>query len=311
MRVTPIQKGDAFGIFSPSEPITDERKTRLDRGIRILQDRGFLTVLSPNAFAQSAYTAGTVDERVDDFHQLLKDDKVAALLASWGGKSCNQLLDKVDYELVRKYRKPVFAFSDGCVLLNALAAQSELFTFHGPNVAGKLFETQHADFSLLGKESESRLNLLGNVQHAPTRVIRSGKSQGRLFGGNLSTFVLGLVGSPYMPAWNPSLFFWESASETPQIVHQHLTCLRNAGVFDRVTGMIIGSFIVEEPSEYKKRDPFEMIIDAVGDYQFPILYCPTFGHPSHLENPILPIGAMCQLDSDLRSLILLERLTDI
>jgi len=228
-------------------------------------------------------------------------------LGSWGGKCCNQLVSHLNYQIIGESQKPILGFSDVCVLLNAITAKTHLVTFHGPNVAGKLFETRHANLSLLTNEHHSTtLNVLGNTESVNTKVIRGGVAEGRLFGGNLTTFVLGLLGSPYMPQFEQGIFFWESASERPQIIDQYLAALRNAGMFNKLSGMIIGDFIQEERADYKVRDPFDVIRDAVSEYQFPVIYCPTFGHPGNLENPIIPIGAKCRLDSDSMNLTLLE-----
>lgn len=296
-----------IGIFSPSEPVTETRRPRLDEGIKILHNNGFGTKFSRHAFSLRAYMAGSVQERVNDIWELALDQEVHALMASWGGKSCNQLLPYIDYRNLLEARKPILAFSDGCVLLNAITAQTGLITFHGPNVAGKLSETKHADLSILTYDfREKRINLLGDPTKTETRVLRPGNSKGRLFGGNLSTFVLGVVGSKFIPQFEEGILFWESVEHTPQIVDEYLVCLRNAGVFEKLTGMIIGDFIYPDTVTYKTRDPFEMISDIVAGYKFPVVYCRTFGHPPQLENPTIPIGAMCELDTNSMFLRLME-----
>lgn len=93
---------------------------------------------------------------------------------------------------------------------------------------------------------------------------------------------------------------------SPQLVDQYLTCLRNADFFVHVKGMIVGSFIEQDSEEHRRRDPFEMVMDVLEGLDFPVLYSPTFGHKSDLENPILPIGALCELNSQSGTLSLLE-----
>lgn len=302
-----ILQNSCIGIYSPSEPITENRKERVAQGINVIHQNGFRVKLGTNVFAQRYYMAGEPACRAQDVNQLIKDENVDILLASWGGKSCNQILPLIDFDLIKKSRKPILGFSDGCVLLNAITAKTNLFTFHGPNVAGKFFETKHPDLSILIKDFyEDKVNLLGKTENVNFRILKKGKCQGRLFGGNLSTFVLGLLGSEYIPKFKEGIFFWESAGETPQIIDQFLTCLKNAGIFNFVKGMIIGDFIREETEKYKARDPFDAILDIFNDFNFPILHCPTFGHPGHLENPVIPIGPMCELNAKEVSLYLLE-----
>lgn len=304
-----LSQGSTIGIFSPSEPITAVRRSRFARGISILEGHGYQVITAPNAFAQDSYMAGTVAQRVDDIHTLCESTKVDALMASWGGKSANQLLGDLDFDLIARERKSILGFSDGCVLLNAITARTGLVTFYGPNVAGKLHETLHSDLALLRQAGGSGglSNLLGSPNGVDSRVLRAGEVAGRLFGGNLSTFVLGCVASNVMPKFQPGgILFWESASEPIQIVDQLLSCLENAGIFQDLAGMIVGDFIHDDPTLYRFRDPFKMLIERTERYGFPVVYCPTFGHPETLENPVLPIGALCQLSTRDMMLRLLE-----
>jgi muramoyltetrapeptide carboxypeptidase len=311
LRPKRLHKGDVVGVFSPSEPITDRRLGRLNEGLSLLRSNGFQTSLAANALKAVYYMAGSVRQRADDISELIENSRINALITSWGGKSCNQLLPHLNYSAIANARKPLLGFSDGCVLANAITGRTSLVTFYGPNVVGKLSETHHANLALLfGDENFHDINLLGNVNAVEAKVIKSGSAEGRLFGGNLSTFVLGLVGSDYIPFNAGGLFFWESGGETPQIVHQLLSCIRNAGLFDKLGGMIIGDFIRPEPDDYKRRDPLEMILEVTSGFTFPIVYCPTFGHLPNLENPIIPIGLMARMDSSTMTLKPLESVVD-
>jgi muramoyltetrapeptide carboxypeptidase len=304
-RVRAIKRGSTIGVFSPSEPVVAKRQDGFQRGLTILSEKGFSTKLSKHCLSWSAYTAGTVDDRLEDIHSLISDPEVHALMASWGGKSCNQLLGRLDYKRIASARKPIFAFSDGGVLLNAITSRTGMITFYGPNVVGKLHETNHADLSITTAEFLWRdRNLLGESSSRSAQTIRSGKAQGRLFGGNLSTFVLGVVCSDIpRDYWKKGIFFLEEPSMPPQILDQYLTSLGNIGFFDQISGLVVGLFECNEPIDWKRADAFSALKGALSRYSFPILYCPTFGHAA-LENPILPIGALCTLDADKMHLFL-------
>jgi muramoyltetrapeptide carboxypeptidase len=212
---------------------------------------------------------------------------------------------------VRDSRKPIVTFSDGCVLLNAITAKTGLITFHGPNVAGKLDESNHASLDLLRGRNvdKGEFPAFGNSARAFWECWREGQATGRLYGGNLSTFVLGLVGTRFLDISDSVIFFWENVGDSPQIIHQYLTCLVNAGWFDRVAGMVVGDLIINplpEGSEWKRRSAQAAVLQALAGFNFPIAHCPTFGHRS-LENPIVPIGATCVLDTDGRSATVVDR----
>jgi len=80
----------------------------------------------------------------------------------------------------------------------------------------------------------------------------------------------------------------------------YLTCLVNAGWFDRVVGMVVGDLMIDEllpGSEWKAREAREAVLHALDGFNLPILKCNTFGHRP-LLNPIVPIGPLCVLDSE-------------
>lgn len=300
-KVKALKIGDSIGIFSPSEPIVESRVDRFERGIENLKSKGFKIELATNCMNKSSYMAGSIEERISDINELLLNKDVGALLSSWGGKSCNQLVNKLDYDLIKKTSKPILGFSDPCVLLNNITAKTGLVTFYGPNVVGKLHETEHSDFAILQEKNFSE-NLLGKVEKNDSKVIKSGISTGRLIGGNLSTFVLGVVCSD-IPTdfFNDAILFWEDAGNSAQIINQHLFALENIGVLERLSGMIIGDFRYEDSLDWKKIDDFDSLSIVLGKYNYPILYARTFGH-ADIENPILPIGATCELDTNSKAL---------
>jgi muramoyltetrapeptide carboxypeptidase len=307
VKVYGIDEKATLGIFSPSEPITNDRKDRFEKGLSCLLDQGFDLRIAKNAMNNDYYSAGTIEERVSDISELLRDQDVNALIASWGGKSCNQLLEDINFEEIVQYRKPILAFSDGCVLLNTITAKTGVFTFHGPNVAGKMYETKHANLDLIRKDIDSSgINILGNTSIVNPVVLRHGTASGRLFGGNLSTFTLGAVSPSLINEFKGGIFFWESLGEPTQIVHQYLQCLRNAGLFENISAMVIGDYFTQDDLEYKRRPSQDMLMDVCRGFNFPIYCARTFGHPGDLENPIIPIGPVASLDTKIGSLVLEE-----
>lgn len=310
-RCKKIDQGDCIGIFSPSEPLLDSRMERFQKGINVLVDNGFKIKYGEHYRDKYYYMAGKVNERLLDIMNLITDKEVNALIASWGGKSCNQLVRYLDYNKIYFERKPIFGFSDACVILNAITSKTGLVTFHGPNVAGKMYETKHSDLNIVRYDYfKEGINLLGNSMSVNSKVIKEGICEGRLYGGNLDTFILGLLGSEYFPNMRRNILFIESAGKTPQLVDQYFHALKNAGVFDHLGGLIIGDFIYEEVDSYKDIDPFEMLRNIFSECNFPIIHCPTFGHPSDLENPIFPLGSLCKLDTKSNSLTLLEKIIE-
>jgi muramoyltetrapeptide carboxypeptidase len=288
------------GIFSPSEPVTSERQKRMQPSLDLLT-RNFEPRFATHALEQLYYQAGSREQRLGDFRELLEDQSVDWLLGSWGGKSANQMVRGLPYDQTANARKPIVGFSDVCVLLNAITAETGLITFCGPNIAGKLHESDHWDFDLLRGE---QVPPFGHTAAECFETVRGGRAEGVLFGGNLTTFVLGLAGSRWMSAMDEVVFFWESGSEPPQILDQHLTCLENCGFMDRVVAMIVGDATYDEAAAYKDR-PLDDLLRNVGElFDIPVARIPNFGH-HQLENPAIPIGARVAVDTDQHTVSLL------
>jgi muramoyltetrapeptide carboxypeptidase len=302
-----LREGDVIGVFSPSDAVTGYRPAKVKRGCDRLAQAGFETFLTPNVYAKEATMAGSVEQRIADIQMLVTDPKIKAMFPTYGGKACNQLLYDLPYEEILVTKKVWLGFSDIAVLLNAITAKTGLITFHGPNIVGKLDETDHWNLRLVREPLiGAGTNLLANGAKVEFKCLRPGTAKGRLFGGNLNCFVVGLVSSRInLDAFDGGIFFWEDLGLTPREINQFLTSLRNVGFFDRISGMIVGDFIMQETEDRVMSDPFDAVLHPTRGYNVPILYAPIFGHRV-LENPIFPIGAMCQLNTETNELTLLE-----
>ena len=101
VKVKSIEKNAQIGIYSPSEPISKNRESRFQQGVKFLESLGFKVKVAKNTLKTTNFTAGTVNDRLSDINSLLSDNETSALLASWGGKSCNQLVKDLNYKFMR------------------------------------------------------------------------------------------------------------------------------------------------------------------------------------------------------------------
>lgn len=292
-----LKKGDSIGIFSPSEPLTPERRKRFEKGIKLLESLGYKIVLGENIFNSFYYMAGKPEERVKDFHDLIISPEVKAIMTSWGGRSANQLLSLIDYELVNQHPKIICGFSDSTNLINAIYTITGIVTFHGPNVVGKLAESPSPTIEYFKKAFIK--GEIGVVRFKlPSKCLRAGKAEGRLIGGNLTCFDLGLIGTPYQPNFKDTIFFWEAGARTPQEIDQFLTHLKLAGAFDHIKGMLVGYLgECKDDRDWGGRTIEDVILSVTRDCNFPIMMMPAFGH-GNIENVTLPIGCRAFLDSE-------------
>ncbi len=296
-----------IGVFTPSEPITKQREPRVAAGIAYLKSKGYRVVTGDNYLKNRYYMGGTVAERVDDIHSLLDRDDVDALFASWGGKSCNQILPSLDYERFRISRKALLGFSDSTCLANAVYAKTGLINFLGPNIVGKLDESDHSDLCFLRSPSRNAV-LIGRDDSVEN--LRSGKCTGRLIGGTIGSLVHGVIHTEFEPELEGCILFLEAGSKSPQILDQLLTYMSNAHRFDGVAGLVICNLDhSKDDRDWGGRSSLEIFLEKFAHLEIPIIHTPVIGHGKQ-KNPIMPVGALCTLDADEGVLRLLEAVVE-
>jgi muramoyltetrapeptide carboxypeptidase len=151
---------------------------------------------------KSGYFGNPIENRLDDLHSMFRDREVAGVICISGGYGAPQLLDRIDYDLIRNNPKVFAGYSDITALHLAIHKQTGLVTFHGPNLLSPFTEYTREHFRRALFDNKP-LGKLGNPAEAnplrpghPLRAVRPGKATGRLIGGNL-TIISTTMGTPY------------------------------------------------------------------------------------------------------------------
>lgn len=303
IRPKALRPGDTVGVITPSTPVTDP--DRLATVGRTLNYFGLRAKVGKNVGRHSVDFAASVDERLDDLHSMFKDRDVSAVFALRGGYGAGQLLDRIDYDLIRRNPKILLGFSDITALHLAIHKRARLVTFHGPVVTSSftdytqtyfrkaLFETQP-----VGKVSNPSEGNGLRPKHV-LRTIRPGAATGPLVGGNLS-LVTALMGTPFEIETRGAIFFIEDVGEEAYRIDRMLTQLRLAGKFDGVAGVIFGECDGCGPSDYKPSfsSPYtlgEVLDNILGKLKVPVLSGLTIGHTA--DQLTLPLGVTATLDA--------------
>lgn len=320
-----LKPGDLLGIVACSTPINACAPDARERAYERLHSMGFILREAWNCQTIHGHSAGTIQERVDVLHEFFSDPKIKGIINFWGGFQSHQLLEYLDYDLIRKNPKPFIGFSDTTALQIALYQHSGLVTFSGPSVITfakpdlpeftlshfkKVLMTQskpvHLDTSKTYSDNPWYLeeNKLMRYQENPGLTIyRHGKASGTAIGGNLGTMLL-LAGTRYWPDLNGKILFVEDDdAESPETIDRMCTQLRQIGVYEQISGLVVGRY----PSSVKfcEGNSFEMILDeALKGYDFPVITGADFGHTDPLFT--IPIGVSCTIDTKDCSIVFSE-----
>lgn len=287
-----LKVGDTIGIISPSAPVTEDLKERFNYGLQIFKDMGLKVVLSKNVYSNTLGYSATIDEKVEDIHEMFLNKEVKAIICSQGGQNSNTILPYLNYELIKNNPKIIMGISDSTAILNAIYAKTGIVTYHQSDVIwsfyGKASQKQINDFKLRLIDGKN-----GKIEHfTKWKCIKDGIAEGKLIGGNLWTLTK-LLETEYCPDFNNSILFLEEyAAESPlDEIDSKINLLKQHKVFEKIKGLWLGYY--EKDTETSKFE--DVIINNLKEYTFPILKCNDFGH--NCQNVVMPIGTKVKLDA--------------
>jgi len=287
----PIQKGDTIGLVAPAGSLIS--RDAFAAGVQLLEEKGFKLKFNRKLLNSKGYLAGSDRERADEFNLLWADPAVKAVVASRGGYGSLRMIDLLDMKLIRKNPKILIGFSDLTVLLNAIRKKTKLVTFHGPVVttlASIDRKSQKGFFDILTKK------IPGLIKPAKIKILKNGRAQGFLFGGNLTTLVH-TIGTPYEIPWNDTILFIEDIGESAYRLDRLLTHLEKAGRLKKINGLIMGSFAGNDGKESTvlHKTVQARITEILHDRDIPVWTNFPTGHCR--RNLTLPVGVVVTMDS--------------
>ncbi len=313
-----LHRGDTIGIVSPSSPVAALCPRRMQRGVEALQQMGFHVMVGKHAQKRTGHTAGSIEQRLEDLHEMFANPQVKAIIATIGGLNSHQLLEELDYQLISRHPKIFMGYSDITSLLAAIHQRTKLVTFMGPAVlpqfgefGGLLPYTREAfERTLMQRdpigvlpvseawiEEHLRWDQEDNRARATRpndgmKVLKTGEARGPILAANMGVLLL-LAGTPYFPEVEGRILCLEDdESETPGTIDRYLTQIRQMGVFERISGLVIGRFHPRVGFSQEDSLP-ELLLQATRGYHFPIVYDADFGHTDPMT--VLPLGVEAYL----------------
>ncbi len=309
-----LKKGAHIRVIAPARSIAVIGEEQAQKTKARLEALGYQVSFSKHSHENFAFNSGQVDGRVEDLHEAFEDDDVDAILTVTGGFNSNQLLDRIDYTLIKAHPKILCGYSDITALTNAITAKTGIVTYSGPHFSsfgmekGNEYTIEHFrraletsepyvvepseewsdDLWFLDQEDRMFIPNPGPV------AINPGKAKGRLVGGNLCTFIL-LHGTKYMPSLQDTILFIEEdasfGEDTAMFVDRHLQSIIQQPGFTGVKGIIFG-----RPQKGTNMDEkaFRTIVGMKPELkEMPIAYGFDFGHTCPMTT--LPVGGDAEL----------------
>jgi muramoyltetrapeptide carboxypeptidase len=143
------------------------------------------------------------------------------------------------------------------------------------------------------------------VRFGTRKVLRTGRAEGRLLGGNL-TVLAHLLGTRFFPDLRGAILFVEDVGEPVYRLDRALQHLRMAGVLRGVAGVAVGSF---KPAPWRNRLADRPAIDLLREtflpLGVPVVIGLLAGHCA--KKRTLPVGGQAVLDVPSGTLRLVPR----
>jgi muramoyltetrapeptide carboxypeptidase len=299
-----LRRGDAISIVVPAGPVNRER---LDRALQRLHSRGFRTKTYGDIYRSQNYLAGDDNTRADELMSAFRDPETTAVWCARGGYGATRLLDRIDFDLIRRHPKVLIGFSDITAMHIAIHQRTDLVTFHGPNLQdgfGGQDEPPPANEAALWRAilADDQSNAgqgyaydITKIESAKLRALYGGASRGRLIGGNLAVLA-GLMGTPFEIDTAGRILFLEDVGERLYRIDRYLSQLWLAGKLQAAAGVLLGNFTYSDGEPAESEEAVAALFDDYfGRLDVPILAGFPAGHAKH--NITLPVGALVEIDA--------------
>ena len=315
LRPKAVRTGDLVAVVATSGGLEKDKAPLLERGVETIERMGFVVRVSPLVDPERSWwwAAAPPTEAAEEFNRHLRDPDVRAIFSLTGGRMTLSYLDLIDVEAVRADPKPVLGMSDISALHLALHARTDLVSLHSDLVTFGFGEWSELDEARRDQLANLYLRVL--TDDAPIGPLpsggsweawRPGRAEGPLIGGMLNRLVRVQATSSALALerFDGAILFWEEAFTSTSMVWNDLHVLRQAGVLDRISGMVVGRpFEVEAtpPGPDSLRD---IVLEVVGERDIPVLGDVDIGHAG--PNLPMPLGIRAEMDADALMLSLLE-----
>ncbi|MDO5515913.1 MAG: LD-carboxypeptidase [Clostridium sp.] len=267
-----LTKGDKVGIVACSNGVSEASKEKIELLNNTLKSLELNVVMSRKIYKHKSPLNSTGKERAEILMDFFCDDEIKAILDISGGDLCNEILEYLDYGIIKDNSKPFFGYSDLSVVLNALYSKTDMKTYlyQIRNIIGEDKEEQMRNFKDTIMDEG---NLLKDFSY---KWIQGESMEGIVVGGNIRC-LLKLAGTEYMPDFNEKILFLESFSGDVYKMTTYLTQYKHMGVFKKIKGIILGSYTEMERENYSP-DIVEIVRNIVDNELMPIIKTNEIGH---------------------------------
>ena len=249
-----LNKNDKIALVVCSNGKNIEDKERLEKLESILVEMGLVPVFTKYIYKDKFGRGAKAAVRAEELMSFYKNKEIKAIFDISGGDIANEVLDYLDYDVIKRNYKPFFGYSDLTTVLNALGSQT--------NEVNYLYQILNIIEST-GIRDSFEDTFMKNEQtlfDVKWKFLQGSRIEGEVIGGNIRCF-LKLAGTKYFPEAENKVLFIEGLGTSIEGLVTHLSQLKQIGVFDKISGLLIGTF-----TKIEKEISVEKLFELVQEY---------------------------------------------
>ena len=258
-----LKKGDEIRVIVSSSSFGSLSEETIRIANERLAELGFKVTFGKHIKETDEFSSSSIESRIEDLHDAFLDKNVKGVFTVLGGFNANQLLQDIDWEIIRNNPKVFCGFSDVTILNSSIYQKTGLVNYYGPHYSTfgqKLYFDYTLDYfkKCILSDEQFSLNPSGGwsddawyinqeerniIKNKGYLIINNGEAEGTILGGNLCTFNL-LRGTEYFPTFlnNTILFLEDTELSDPKTFDRDLQSLIHQPNFEAVKGIVIGRF---------------------------------------------------------------------
>ena len=283
-----LNKNDKIALVVCSNGKNIEDKERLEKLESILIEMGLVPVFTKYIYKDKFERGAKAQVRGEELMSFYKNKEIKAIFDISGGDIANEILDYLDYDVIKRNYKPFFGYSDLTTVLNALRSQMNEVNYLYQIL--NIIESEEIKTSFENTFMKNEQTLFD----VKWKFLQGSRIEGEVIGGNIRCF-LKLVGTRYFPKVKNKVLFIEGLGTSIEGLVTHLAQLKQIGVFDKISGLLIGTFTKIE-KEISVEELFELVQEYI-PFSLAVAKTQEVGHKKNSK--ALKIGEKIYIKNEL------------
>ena len=283
-----LNNNDKIALVVCSNGKNIEDKERLERLESILVEMGLVPVFTKYIYKDKFGRGAKAQVRGEELMSFYKNKEIKVIFDISGGDIANEILDYLDYDVIKRNYKPFFGYSDLTTVLNVLRSQTNEVNYLYQIL--NIIESEEIKTSVENTFMKNEQTLFD----VKWKFLQGSRIEGEVIGGNIRCF-LKLAGTRYFPEVENKVLFIEGLGTSIEGLVTHLAQLKQIGVFDKISGLLIGTFTKIE-KEISVEELFELVQEYI-PFSLAVAKTQEVGHAKNSK--VLKIGEKIYIKNEI------------